>query len=70
MARKASTSIQLDSRSITLLASRYCLASSSSALPPIAGLPAPAHSRVAEFEIDAGDVVVSGSKTIQVEVKE
>lgn len=36
----------------------------------LAGLPAPAHSRVAEFEIDAGNVVVSGSKTIQVEVKE
>jgi hypothetical protein len=36
----------------------------------LSGTPAPANSKVAEFEIDAGDVVVSGSKTIQVEVKE
>ncbi len=36
----------------------------------LSGMPAPANSKVAEFEINAGDVVVSGSKTIQVEVKE
>jgi hypothetical protein len=32
--------------------------------------PAFANSKVAEFEIGAGDMVVTGSKTIQVEVKE
>jgi hypothetical protein len=36
----------------------------------LSGMPAFANSKVAEFEINAGDVVVSGSKTIQVEVKE
>jgi hypothetical protein len=36
----------------------------------LSGMPAPANSKVAEFEIDAGGAVVSGSKTIQVEVKE
>jgi hypothetical protein len=28
------------------------------------------NSKVAELEIDAGDVVVTGAKTVQVEVKE
>jgi hypothetical protein len=37
---------------------------------PAPGLLTPANSKVAEFEISAGDLVVSGSKTIQVEVKE
>jgi hypothetical protein len=36
----------------------------------LTSLPALANSKVAEFEIGAGDMVVSGSKTIQVEVKE
>lgn len=36
----------------------------------LTSLPAMANSKVAEFEIGAGDMVVSGSKTIQVEVKE
>jgi hypothetical protein len=36
----------------------------------LSGMPAPSNSKVAEFEIDAGGAVVSGSKTIQVEVKE
>jgi hypothetical protein len=36
----------------------------------LSAMPAPANSRVAEFAIDAGNMVVSGSKTIQVEVKE
>ena len=36
----------------------------------LTGLPAPPNSKLAEFEIGAGDMVVSGSKTIQVEVKE
>jgi len=38
--------------------------------PSLASLPAPPNSKLAEFEIEAGDMVVSGSKTIQVEVKE
>jgi hypothetical protein len=36
----------------------------------LSGMPAMANSKVAEFGIDAGGAVVSGSKTIQVEVKE
>ncbi len=36
----------------------------------LSGMPAPANSKIAEFGIDAGGAVVSGSKTIQVEVKE
>jgi hypothetical protein len=36
----------------------------------LTSLPALANSKVAEFELGAGDMVVSGSKTIQVEVKE
>jgi len=36
----------------------------------LSSAPAIANSKVAEFQIDAGDMVVSGSKTIQVEVKE
>ncbi|MGO9094246.1 MAG: SpoIVB peptidase S55 domain-containing protein [Bryobacteraceae bacterium] len=38
--------------------------------PSLTSLPAPPNSKLAEFEIEAGDMVVSGSKTIQVEVKE
>jgi hypothetical protein len=38
--------------------------------PSLASLPAPPNSKLAEFEIGAGDMVVSGAKTIQVEVKE
>jgi len=41
-----------------------------SKLQPSPGLTTPANSKVAEFEFSAGDMVVSGSKTIQVEVKE
>lgn len=36
----------------------------------IAGLAQNRNSKVADFEIDAGDIYVSGSKTIQLEVKE
>ena len=36
----------------------------------LSATPAMANSKLAEFPIDAGDMVVSGSKTIQVEVKE
>jgi hypothetical protein len=36
----------------------------------LAGVTQVRNSKVAEMEIDAGDVVVSGSKTVQVEVKE
>jgi hypothetical protein len=38
--------------------------------PSLSATPAVPNSRVAEFDIPAGDVVISGSKTIQVEVKE
>jgi hypothetical protein len=38
--------------------------------PSLSAIPAPPNSKVAEFEIGAGEMVVSGSKTIQVEVKD
>ena len=38
--------------------------------PSLSPMPALPNSKLAEMEIDAGDMVVSGTKTIQVEVKE
>ncbi len=38
--------------------------------PSLSTMPALPNSKLAEMEIDAGDMVVSGAKTIQVEVKE
>jgi hypothetical protein len=38
--------------------------------PSLTSFPAPPNSKLAEFDIGVGDMVVSGSKTIQVEVKE
>ena len=38
--------------------------------PSLSMMPALPNSKLAEMEIDAGDMVVSGTKTIQVEVKE
>jgi len=38
--------------------------------PALSATPPVPNSRVAEFEISAGDMVISGSKTVQVEVKE
>ncbi len=38
--------------------------------PSLSMMPATPNSKLAEMEIDGGDMVVSGSKTIQVEVKE
>jgi hypothetical protein len=36
----------------------------------LAGITQTRNSKIAEMEIDAGDVVVSGVKTVQVEIKE
>jgi len=36
----------------------------------LAGITQSRNSKIAEMEIDAGDVVISGSKTVQVEIKE
>ncbi len=38
--------------------------------PSLTGMPAMPNSKVAEIEIGAGDMVVTGSKTIQVDIKE
>jgi hypothetical protein len=38
--------------------------------PTLAGISQTRNSRIAEIEIDGGDMVISGVKTIQVEVKE
>ena len=40
------------------------------ALVLLAGISQTRNSKIAEMEIDAGDAVVSGVKTVQVEVKE
>ncbi len=36
----------------------------------LAGIAETENSKIAEMEIDAGDMAVSGSKTVQVEIKE
>jgi hypothetical protein len=36
----------------------------------LAGISQTRNSKIAEMEIDAGDVVISGVKTVQVEIKE
>jgi hypothetical protein len=38
--------------------------------PTLAGITQTRNSRIAEMEIDGGDMVISGVKTIQVEIKE
>jgi hypothetical protein len=38
--------------------------------PNQAGIAQTRNSKVADMEIDAGDMVVTGSKTVQVEIKE